>query len=47
MIDEVKNGAILVGIAESGRDLPECEKSLDELERLLDTAGGVCRAAWR
>jgi len=32
--------AILVGIAERGSDLPEAERSLDELERLLDTAGG-------
>ena len=36
----VKSEAILVGIAERGSDLPECERSLDELERLLDTAGG-------
>ncbi|MBQ8321921.1 MAG: GTPase HflX [Clostridia bacterium] len=36
----VKSEAILVGIAERGADLPECESSLDELERLLDTAGG-------
>ena len=36
----VKSNAILVGIAERGNDLPECERSLDELERLLDTAGG-------
>ncbi len=32
--------AILVTIAEKGSDLPECERSLDELERLLHTAGG-------
>ena len=32
--------AILVSIAETNRDLPEVEKSLDELSRLLDTAGG-------
>ena len=32
--------AILVGIAERSSDLEECERSLDELERLLDTAGG-------
>ena len=38
--DVVKSRAILVGIAERGADLPECERSLDELERLLDTAGG-------
>ena len=36
----VKNEAIIVGIAERGSDVPECERSLDELERLLDTAGG-------
>ena len=38
--DIVKSLAIIVGIAERGSDIPECEKSLDELERLLDTAGG-------
>ena len=38
--DIVKSDAILVGIAERGSDVPECERSLDELERLLDTAGG-------
>lgn len=32
--------AILVTIAESGSEVAECERSLDELERLLDTAGG-------
>ena len=36
----VKNDAILVGIAERGNEVAECERSLDELERLLDTAGG-------
>ena len=36
----VKSAAIIVGIAERGSDVPECERSLDELERLLDTAGG-------
>ncbi len=36
----VKSAAIIVGIAERGSDFPECERSLDELERLLDTAGG-------
>ncbi len=35
-----KRLAILVTIAESTKELPECERSLDELERLLDTAGG-------
>ncbi len=38
--DIVKSDAVLVGIAERGSDVPECERSLDELERLLDTAGG-------
>lgn len=36
--------AILVTIAENASAVPECERSLDELERLLDTAGGVCCA---
>lgn len=31
--------AVLVSIAERTRDLDECERSLDELERLLNTAG--------
>ncbi len=35
--------AILVGLC-TGDDIDELEKSLDELERLLDTAGGVCVA---
>ncbi len=39
-IDLIKSRAILVGIAARGADVPECERSLDELERLLDTAGG-------
>ena len=36
--------AILVGICTDDNDASELEKSLDELERLLDTAGGVCLA---
>lgn len=36
--------AILVSIAESGADVASCEASLNELERLLDTAGGECFA---
>ncbi len=36
--------AILVGIAERSSEVDECERSLDELERLLDTAGGECYA---
>ena len=36
--------AVLVTIAESTSMLNECERSLDELERLLNTAGGECFA---
>ena len=36
--------AVLVGICVDDTDADELEKSLDELERLLDTAGGVCFA---
>lgn len=32
--------AVLVGYARQSRELPLCESSLDELSRLLDTAGG-------
>lgn len=40
-MSDIKNQlAVLVGIAEGSRELPEVEKSLLELERLLDTAGG-------
>jgi GTP-binding protein HflX len=39
-INIAKSTAILVGIAERGSELDECERSLDELARLLDTAGG-------
>ena len=38
-MNEVKRQAVLVGIAEKTADIYECEKSLDELERLLNTAG--------
>ena len=38
----VENRAILVSIAERGSDVAECNVSLDELERLLNTAGGEC-----
>lgn len=36
--------AVLVGICTDEQDAVELEKSLDELERLLDTAGGECFA---
>ncbi|MGI6167729.1 MAG: GTPase HflX [Eubacteriales bacterium] len=36
--------AILAGMARDQRELPAAERSLDELERLLETAGGVAVA---
>ena len=36
--------ALLVGVCTNQREAEELEKSLCELERLLDTAGGVCFA---
>lgn len=36
--------AVLVAVHLKNEDLDECERSLDELERLLETAGGVCVA---
>ena len=39
MEDLKERYAVLVSIAERSRDLEECERSLDELERLLNTAG--------
>lgn len=38
--DIVKSPAVIVGIAKRASEIEECERSLDELERLLDTAGG-------
>ena len=40
MNEQIISDAILVGVAKKGGDGSECERSLDELERLLDTAGG-------
>ena len=40
MEEKVLTDAILVGVSKKGSDTGECEKSLAELERLLDTAGG-------
>lgn len=41
MEERIKNKkAVLVGVARSSREVPSCERSLDELARLLDTAGG-------
>ena len=39
MEDKISKFAILVTVAKSGKDIDECNRSLDELERLLDTAG--------
>lgn len=39
-MDNTNKRAILVTIAHTQRDVLSCEKSLDELARLLDTAGG-------
>ncbi len=40
-MDEIQfKNAILVSIAKRSSDIEECQISLDELERLLDTAGG-------
>ena len=44
MSDFENKYAVLVTIAESTSLLDECERSLDELERLLNTAGGECFA---
>ena len=44
MSDFNEKYAVLVTIAESGSQLDECERSLDELERLLNTAGAECFA---
>lgn len=44
MSDIVNSKAVLVSIAERGSDVEECNISLDELERLLNTAGGECFA---
>ena len=37
--NNVRSDAILVGMTERGSDLPALERSLDELSRLVDTAG--------
>ena len=44
MSEIVDKYAILVTIAENTAMLDECQRSLDELERLLNTAGGECFA---
>lgn len=40
MNEQKISDAVLVGVAKKGSDSGECERSLDELARLLDTAGG-------
>ena len=44
MSELIDKQAILVTIAENSSMLDECERSLDELERLLNTAGAECYA---
>ena len=39
MNEDVMKRAIIVSVAKSSAELNECERSLDELERLLETAG--------
>ena len=39
ILETIEEKAILVSIAKSSAELEECDKSLDELERLLNTAG--------
>ncbi len=43
-MEYMKTKAVLVGICTDACDMAEIETSLCELERLLDTAGGVCIA---
>ena len=40
MDNKTKKNAVLVTIAQRTSDVEECGRSLDELERLLDTSGG-------
>ena len=45
MMEKIESAqAVLVGLNTGNSDVEECEKSLDELERLLETAGGKCFA---
>ena len=44
MAEILDSKAILVSIAERGSDIAECNTSLDELERLLNTAGATAYA---
>ena len=39
ILETIEEKAVLVSIAKSTAELEECDKSLDELERLLNTAG--------
>ena len=43
-MEDTMNNAVLVGVAERTSAMAECQSSLDELERLLNTAGGTCFA---
>ncbi|MBQ8690172.1 MAG: GTPase HflX [Clostridia bacterium] len=44
MSEENRELAVLISIAASGAEVEECERSLDELERLLNTAGAEAKA---
>ncbi len=44
MTEDNRKKAIIVSIAKNSSELDECERSLDELERLLDTAGAMALA---
>ena len=44
MSDITNERAVIVSIAARSSEITECEKSLDELERLLNTAGGTVAA---
>ncbi len=43
-VKDTEQGAILVGVATQTANVEACERSLDELSRLLDTAGGYVYA---
>ena len=44
MTEDIRKKAIIVSVAKSSSELEACERSLDELERLLDTAGAYSLA---
>ena len=44
MTEDILKKAVIVSIAKNSSEVVECERSLDELERLLDTAGAEALA---